>query len=357
VRDIRVMTHVDDFFCAGVQCELEWLSSELEKRFELKKQIIGDGPGNVKTATFLNRNISWSPDGYTLSGDGKHVKMLLEEWGMDTCNSVDNPIASKSEVGCQVQRRPPSGGGVGVNDSQPETIDDEAEHERAPMDLNEAWKFRRGAARINYMAQDRIDLAVAAQRLSQCMARPHVGDEMALKRVIRYLKGHPTCEMLFAYQGDNAPMTIMTDSDWAGDAGTRKSTSGGIIRMNSHVISFWCKSQSTIALSSGEAELNAMVKGCSEGIGVLELMRELGCDATVYSIETDSSAARGTVMRHGAGRIKHLSTKQLWIQGAVKHYKITPVKICRSVNSADVLTHSCTTRDFNNHMERLGLIR
>jgi hypothetical protein len=357
VRDIRVMTHVDDFFCAGTQSELEWLASELEKRFELKKQIIGDGPDNVKTATFLNRNLSWSPDGYVLSGDGKHVKMLLEEWGMETCNSVDNPIASKSGVDDRGTRRAPSGVYVGDLESLPEMIIDEERNERTPMDLNEAWKFRRGAARINYMAQDRVDLAVAAQHLSQCMAKPQTGDEMALKRVIRYLKGHPTCEMLFAYQGENAPMTIMTDSDWAGDVGTRKSTSGGIIRMNSHIISFWCKSQSTVALSSGEAELNAMVKGCSEGIGVLELMRELGCDATVYSIETDSSAARGTVMRHGAGRVKHLSTKQLWIQGAVKHYQITPVKICRSVNSADVLTHSCTTRDFNNHLERLGLIR
>ena len=153
------------------------------------------------------------------------------------------------------------------------------------------------------------------------------------------------------------PAICLVRADRAGDTTTRKSTSGGVIRLNSHLISFWCKSQATVALSSGEAELNAMVKGCSEGIGILELMREMGCDAQVYSIETDSSAARGTVMRHGAGRMKHLSTKQLWIQGAVKYYKITPVKICRSVNSADLLTHSCTTRDFENHLERLGLIR
>jgi hypothetical protein len=228
---------------------------------------------------------------------------------------------------------------------------------RDPMQPDEAWKFRRGAARINYMAQDRVDLCVSAQRLSQCMARPRAGDEIALKRVIRYLRIHPSCKMMYHFQGDNAPLTIMTDSDWAGDVNTRKSTSGGIIRMNSHIISFWCKSQSTIALSSGEAELNAMVKGCSEGIGVLELMWEMGCNTSLYAIETDSSAAKGTIMRHGAGRMKHLSTKQLWVQGAVKVYGITPVKICRSINSADLLTHGCTTRDFTNHLERLGLIR
>jgi hypothetical protein len=356
-RGIRVMTHVDDFFCSGTQLELEWLANELEKKFELKKQVIGGDRGDQKTATFLNRTITWTPDGYQLSGDEKHVKLLLEEWGMETCKSLDNPIASKPEAGGQSCSRAPSGEHAGAIDCQSESTYEETDDPRKPMDSNDAWKFRRGAARVNYMAQDRVDLAVAAQRLSQCMARPCEGDELALKRVIRYLKGHPSCSMLFAYQGDKAPMTIMTDSDWAGDAATRKSTSGGIIRINSHIISFWCKSQATVALSSGEAELNAMVKGCSEGIGVLELMRELGCDTNVYSIETDSSAARGTVMRHGAGRMKHLSTKQLWIQGAVKHYNITPVKICRSVNSADVLTHNCTTKEFDNHLERLGLMR
>ena len=120
----------------------------------------------------------------------------------------------------------------------------------------------------------------------------------------------------------------MTDSDWAGNAQTRKSTSGVLIRLNMHIICFWCKSQATIALSSGEAELNSIVKGTSEGIGVLELMRELGCDSKMYSLQTDSSAARGTVMRHGVGRMKHLTTKQLWVQGALKAYDIEVVKIC-----------------------------
>ena len=55
----------------------------------------------------------------------------------------------------------------------------------------EATKYRRGVARINYLAQDRPDLAVAANLLARSMAHPKVGDEIKLKRVIRYLKSHP----------------------------------------------------------------------------------------------------------------------------------------------------------------------
>ena len=54
---------------------------------------------------------------------------------------------------------------------------------------------------------------------------------------------------------------LYTDSDWAGDKETRRSTSGGCLMLGQHVISHWSKSQSNIALSSGEAELNAAVKG------------------------------------------------------------------------------------------------
>jgi len=62
----------------------------------------------------------------------------------------------------------------------------------------EATRFRRGAARINYMAQDRPDLSVASRILSQGMSSPTVNDEVRLKRVIRYLKSSP---QMFEFYG------------------------------------------------------------------------------------------------------------------------------------------------------------
>jgi hypothetical protein len=52
--------------------------------------------------------------------------------------------------------------------------------------------------------------------------------------------------------------------------------------------------------------------------------------------------------------MKHLSTKQLWVQGAIKIYEIDVAKIPRGINSADLLTHGCATADFNNHLEALS---
>ena len=59
----------------------------------------------------------------------------------------------------------------------------------------------------------------------------------------------------------------------------------------------------------------------------------------------DASAAKGILMRRGAGKIKHLEIKQLWCQRAVDRYGIEVVKIPRGSNLADSLTHPVGKRE------------
>ena len=54
-----------------------------------------------------------------------------------------------------------------------------------------ATKHHAAVARIVCLAQDRLDLGVAAVELAQTMAIPREGDDERLKRVARYLHGHP----------------------------------------------------------------------------------------------------------------------------------------------------------------------
>ena len=147
-------------------------------------------------------------------------------------------------------------------------------------------------------------------------------------------------------------ITVNIDSDWAGDRVTRKSTSGGTVRHGGHLLQHWSKLQSTIALSSGEAELNAAVKGTSEVLGFKEMLEDLGVNIGI-EIETDASVCKSILLRHGSGRIKHLSTKQLWVQGAIESYSIVVLKVPREVNPADLLTQCCTKIDHDGHMKAL----
>ena len=57
-----------------------------------------------------------------------------------------------------------------------------------------------------------------------------------------------------------------TDSDWAGDLDDRKSTTGYVLTLGSRPITWSCKKQSTISLSSAEAEYRGAVEANSEAM-------------------------------------------------------------------------------------------
>ena len=106
------------------------------------------------------------------------------------------------------------------------------------------------------------------------------------------------------------------------------------------VLCHWSKTQSNVALSSGEAELNSGVKGLSELLGMYNLIVETLRVNPLLELYTDASACKGMLLRHGVGRVKHLSVKQLWVQEAIKCFDVDVKKAPRAENPADLLTHS-----------------
>ena len=81
----------------------------------------------------------------------------------------------------------------------------------------------------------------------------------------------------------------------------------------SHLLSHWSRTQQVAALSSAEAKFNGICKAAADGRGAKHLSEEL-LNPMRLVIKTDASAAKGVIQRQGAGRVKHLSVKQLWVQ-------------------------------------------
>jgi hypothetical protein len=275
VRDIRVVTHVDDFLVAGENEDIVWLRDEMSKKYELKVQIAGWEPGDEKELSFLGRTITLSYDGVTMEGDDKHVQRLQEEWGMDTCSAVSTPYVKPTQV-----------------------LEAELAKELNPK---EATLFRRAAARVNYVALDRPDLSFASRIAASKMSTPREGDDLIIKRIIRYLQGRPRMAIHYGFQESGQGIVVLTDSDWAGCLETRRSTSGGVVRHGEHTISWWCKLQTGVALSSCEAELNSTLKGAIEGLNIQRLANAFN-DWPSLELRTDASAARGVIMRQGVGK-------------------------------------------------------
>ena len=184
---------------------------------------------------------------------------------------------------------------------------------------------------------DRLDLGFCAKEMSRKMSQPSQADEIRMKRIIRYLQCRPRGVYTFQWQSEPRGIECQVDADWGGCLRTRRSTSGGIVFRGRHVLGHWSRTQAVVALSSGEAELNASLKGACESIGVRELMREWGKECTL-TILGDSSACQGTLAREGCGRQKHLEIRQLWLQTHIRSGSIVFRRIPRAINIADALT-------------------
>jgi hypothetical protein len=110
-------------------------------------------------------------------------------------------------------------------------------------------------------------------RFYTTFASVHYG---ALRRVLRYL--HHTHSQPLTLPGlpTNGPLQvrIFTDSDWGAHENNRRSVSGDLVTVGSASVSWQSKRQTTVALSTCEAEYMEMGDGAKEGLCVLQFFSQ-----------------------------------------------------------------------------------
>ena len=183
---------------------------------------------------------------------------------------------------------------------------------REALTPENATLFRALSARANYLSQDRPDCNVITKELCREFAVPTTRSYLRLKRLVKYLLGVPKLVFHYPFQQLPDAMKIFSDSDFAGCAATRRSTSGGVIMVGQHCVKTWSTTQSVVSLASAEAELHAIAKAGAQGLGVQAVAVDLGI-ALDIEILTDASAAIGIVRRRGLGRAKRLATTSRWL--------------------------------------------
>ena len=121
-----------------------------------------------------------------------------------------------------------------------------------------------------------------------------------------------------------------------------------------HPIKHWSQTQSTVALSSGEAELTGICKGASIGLGLQSVAKDLGLNWQLR-IHSDATAAIGICHRKGLGKIRHLAVADLWIQDKVRSKDFALCKVLGSENPADMMTKHVSRETIEKHMKKCGL--
>ena len=315
------MVHGDDFTAVCNEAGARWLEQVLQESFEIKTKVLGEK--REHEIVVLNRKITWGPDGIGYEADLKHVGLIVEKLGLQDAKGVTTPGADDKEG-----------------------TDDE-------LGLEDAHHYRQIAARCNYLAADRPDAQFAVKEICKDMSKSTYTSWAKLKRLGRYLKLQSRLENKFAWQDDPGAILVFSDSDWAGDRKSRKSTSGGCLTIGQHLIKSWSKTQKIIALSSGEAELYSAVKAVSEAIGLRSLIRDLGSDAGIRLL-VDARATMGMLARKGLGSTKHIEASSLWVQEHIRNKTISLGKVDTLMNPADMLTKNLDNRKIIKHCNRLG---
>ena len=185
-------------------------------RVRIGNKLMGGDEDMERKAIYLGRTLEWNENGLGVRPDRRHVRALLRELGMENCKNISTPLSATME---REQHR----------------------HERPEVSAELATKHRAAVARVVYLAQDRLDLGVAAVELAKTMAVPREGDNECLKRVARYLHGHPDYIQWYPVQDETNHIVLNTDADWATCKESRRSNSGGTVQLGNHLIAAWSR--------------------------------------------------------------------------------------------------------------------
>lgn len=187
-------------------------------------------------------------------------------------------------------------------------IPDGASRSSRQFDRSDTRICRSVLARCHYVASDRCEIAVATEEFCRAMSSRKGSGVHSFKRMCCFLKGYLEGPPRFSFRGilRRAVIRAFVDSDWAGCWKTRTSTSGGVLYFGETAVRGWTSTQAFIALSSGEADYYAALKGASAVLGFQSMLVDLGMRAFV-TLFTDSSAVRGVIRRAGLSNLRHLA--------------------------------------------------
>ncbi len=227
--------------------------------------------------------------------------------------------------------------------------------DEAPVTREEHRLYRQIVGKGQFMVDRRPETLFAIKELGRHMHQPRSIDMEAMKRYVRYLKGHGDSQLILQADGrEQHRLQGYTDTDWAGCIGSRKSTSCGLIFWSGVLIHQYSRTQSVIALSSPEAEYYGCCGCTAEMILIQSLLEDMGYKVQL-DLYCDASAAKDIASRRGIGKVRHMEVKYLWLQEKIASQAVRIHKIDGKQNPADIGTKHNDAKSMWKCCEMIGL--
>nr|GEX47884.1 hypothetical protein [Tanacetum cinerariifolium] len=177
--------------------------------------------------------IHQSPRGIFIN-QAKYALEILKKHGMDKCDSIGTPLATKPKLDADLSRK--------------------------PVDQT---NYRSIIRSLMYLTSSRPELVQAIWYYTRYQARPTEKHLKEVKMIFRFLKG--TINIGLWYPKDSGfELIAFLDVDHARCIDTHKSTSGGIQLIGDKLVSWMSKKQDCTIMSSAEAEYVAISASCAQ---------------------------------------------------------------------------------------------
>jgi hypothetical protein len=215
----------------------------------------------------------------------------------------------------------------------------------------------------------RVDIAYIVSALARYVNKPHNYHMAAAMRVLQYLKGREHYCLTFSSdtesnsirrgvrrdngleyesKADNDKLVIYSDSNWGGDKEDRISVSGWLSTYNNRPVSWQSKKQSTIALSSTEAEYYALTEAVKEALFIKQWTKHyIGNDIQI-EIRGDNMGSL-FIADHTTNhnRNKHIDIKHFFVRKHVNNGEVRLEYIPTKDQLADILTKATSVDIFS----------
>ena len=315
-----VSLYVDDIIYTGSSSKLMLeFKTEMMKQYEmtdlgLLHHFLGLGVIQTESYIFLHQK--------------KYAKTLLDKFGFKDYKSITTPLAVNEKLS---------------------KVDGS---EQADESL-----YRQIVGSLLYLTATRPDIMFAASLLARFMhgpTRKHMG---TAKRVLRYIQG--TLDYGIAYENGKETVLIdHCDSDWSGSEDDMKSTSGYAFNLGSGVFSWASVKQSSVALSTAEAEYVSAVEATAQAIWLRFVLSDFGEEhvepTTILCDNTSAIAITKNPVHHH--KTRHINRRFHFIRDALQNGEIDLMYCKTEEQVADILTKALAKDRFEYLRKKLGVI-
>ncbi|GJW52929.1 putative ribonuclease H-like domain-containing protein [Tanacetum coccineum] len=310
-RDIMlVQVYVDDIIFGSTK-------SSMVKDFEdlMQKEFKMSSMGEL--TFFLGLQVKQTSAGIFLSQD-KYVKDILNKFDFRTIKPASTPIEAHKSLG---------------KDEEGEDVD--------------VHLYRSMIGCLMYLTASRPDIMFAVCLCARFQVTPKVSHLHAVKRIFRYLKHQPKLGLWYP-KDSPFHLEAFSDSDYAGDNHDRRSTSGGCQYLGRRLVSWQCKKQTIVAISSTEAEYVAAASCCAQVLWMQNQLLDYGFNFMNTEIHIDNESTicivKNPVLH---SKTKHIQIRHHFIRDCYEQRLINVVKVHTDDNVADLLTKGFDLARFN----------